>query len=50
MAQVLSLLIKSAMAQPHHPRNGAESHLAHEPVFKPHVGPRAVVDLSAFPT
>ena len=34
------------VARPHHPNIVADSHLAREPVYKPHVGPRFVVDLS----
>ena len=41
--------ILSTVAQPHHPNKTADSHLAREPVCKPLVGHRFVVDLSVFP-
>ena len=42
---------KSRVASLHYPKKkGANSHLARELVYKPHVGPLFVVDLSVFPT
>ena len=38
----------STVAQPHHPRKGADSYLAREPVYKLHVGPQFFVDVSVF--
>ena len=32
------------------PKKGTDSHLAHKPVYKPHVGPRSVVNFSVLPT